>query len=248
MTMCRGKTALVTNASQNEGHAAAIALAGAGAQVLVHDDRATRKIARTVSLIQATGGVAEAITTDTTAPNGPDSLARQTRQIVGDRLDILVFNTASTNAPSNQSMAATFDAQMAARARAPFLLVQQLLPILSRGSSVIFTCRSDPTLHDSGPRYFSAFATIAGLTEHFSALLRASGVRVNALDLATDSKEPLESAASGSAKRSGNSVPSGADQQLGALVIFLASNDARQITGEMIQIANERVATPMQRS
>jgi 3-oxoacyl-[acyl-carrier protein] reductase len=150
MTMCRGKTALVTNASRNEGHAAAIALADAGAQVLVHDDRATRRIARTVRLIQANGGVARAITTDTTAPDGPDSLAQQTRLIVGDRLDILVFNTASTRTPSNQSMAATFDAQIAARARAPFLLVQQLVPILSRGSlasySLVDTTRRSTTL------------------------------------------------------------------------------------------------------
>jgi hypothetical protein len=43
----------------------------------------------------------------------------------------------------------------------------------------------------------------------------------------------------GPAKRLGNSESSNpaADQQIGALVIFLASNDAQQITGETIQVA-----------
>ena len=243
MVACRGKTALVTNASRREGRVAAMALASAGAQVLVHDDRATHRIEGIVKRIHAAGGVAKAITTDTRAPDGPGHLAQQTRAIVGDRLDILVFTAPSPTTPVGKklSVAAAFDAQLAVRARAPFVLVQQLLPILSRGSSVIFTSpRTKETALDSIPAYLSAANTIFGLTRHFSALLKAKGVRVNAIDLASqlsDSPGPSEGQKTFRYASNDESSISRADLQVGEAVTFLASNDAHQITGETIKVA-----------
>jgi hypothetical protein len=62
------------------------------------------------------------------------------RDIVGDRLDILVANAGISRAKTiEETSIEDFDALFAVNVRAPYFLVQQLLPILSDGSSFIFT-------------------------------------------------------------------------------------------------------------
>ena len=66
-----GKTALVTGASRGIGRASALALAAAGAQVLVHYGRGAAEANAVVAEINNTGGHADAITADlaTSAPS-----------------------------------------------------------------------------------------------------------------------------------------------------------------------------------
>jgi|GEM_PF-6769804 len=85
MPTLTGKTALVTGASRGMGGASALALAAAGAQVLVHYGRGANKADGVVAEIRKAGGRADAIATDLAA-DGASELARQTRTIVGDRL------------------------------------------------------------------------------------------------------------------------------------------------------------------
>ena len=75
---------------------------------------------------------------DLSAPDGAHSLAEQVRRIVGDRLDILVLNAgASKTATIEDTTVKDFDKLFAVNVRAPFFVVQQLLPILGNGSSVV---------------------------------------------------------------------------------------------------------------
>src|ERR1700679_3693914 len=92
MTNLSGKTALVTGGSRGIGRATALALAKAGAQVLVHYGRATKEADAVVPEILRAGGRAQAIAGDMTEAEGPYKLGKQVRAIVGDRLDILVAN------------------------------------------------------------------------------------------------------------------------------------------------------------
>src|SRR5260221_12295627 len=87
-----GKTALVTGASRGIGRASALALAAAGAQVLVHYGRGAKEADDVVAEISEAGGRADAIATDLAAADGASKLARQAPINVGDRLDILVGN------------------------------------------------------------------------------------------------------------------------------------------------------------
>src|ERR1700681_338452 len=92
MATLTGKTALVTGGSRGIGRASALALAAARAQVLVHSGRGAKEADGVVAEIAAAGGRADAIAADLAAADGAGKLARQTRSIVGDRLDILVAN------------------------------------------------------------------------------------------------------------------------------------------------------------
>src|SRR5260370_5060329 len=94
-----GKTALITGASRGIGRASALALAAAGAQVLVHYGRGAKEADEVVAEISEAGGRADAIATDLAAADGASKLARQARSIVGHRLDILVPNPRALKAP-----------------------------------------------------------------------------------------------------------------------------------------------------
>jgi 3-oxoacyl-[acyl-carrier protein] reductase len=85
-----GKTALVTGASRGIGRVSVLALATAGAQVLVHYGRGANEADSVVSEIHKAGGRGDAVAADLEKADGPHRLAKLARDIVGDRLDILV--------------------------------------------------------------------------------------------------------------------------------------------------------------
>src|SRR4029077_13924701 len=136
MPNLNGKTALVTGASRGMGRASALALAAAGAQVLVHYGRGAKEADGVVAEIRKAGGRADAIATELAAGDGDGKLARQARDIIGDRLDILVANAGISKAASLEEITVEdFDKLFAVNVRAPYFLVQQLLPVLGEGSS-----------------------------------------------------------------------------------------------------------------
>ncbi len=182
MTDLSGKTALVTGASRGIGHSSALALANAGAQVLVHYSSSPAQADETVATIRERGGRAEALKADMGTSDGPHMLAKKVREIVGARLDILVANAGiSHSATISDTNVEDFDRLFAVNVRGPFFLVQQLLPILGDGSSVIFL--SSLVAH-AAVGTLSAYAATKGaidtLVRHFAAELGPRGIRVNA--------------------------------------------------------------------
>ena len=83
MKKLSGKTALVTGASRGMGRASALALAGAGAQVLVHYSSGVKEAEAVVAEIRKAGGRADTIAADLSAPDGAHKLAKQVRGAAG---------------------------------------------------------------------------------------------------------------------------------------------------------------------
>jgi 3-oxoacyl-[acyl-carrier protein] reductase len=138
MTTLQDKTALVTGASRGIGRATAWALAEAGAHVLVHYSRSVQEAESLVAAIRAKGGRANAISADLGTSEGPSLLAKQVRTIVGDRLDVLVLNAGISKAARLADYTVEdLGSLFATNVRGPFFLVQQLLPVLSEGSSIV---------------------------------------------------------------------------------------------------------------
>ncbi len=242
MTKLSGKTALVTGASRGIGRAAALALAAEGAQVLVHYGRGAAEAEAVVAEIRAARGRADLVGADLEAPDGPHRLAERVRALIGDRLDILVANAGVSKAAAIEELTVEdFDRLFAVNVRAPFFLVQQLLPILRDGSSV--TLLSSLAAH-SAVGTISAYAATKGavdtLVKHFAFILGPKGIRVNAVapgivetDMSNFTKTDAgRDYALGIQALKRMAQPS----DIGGVIAFLASADARWITGDTIRV------------
>lgn len=242
MSKLAGKTSLVTGASRGIGRASALALAKAGAQVLVHYSRGEQEAAAVVNEIRRAGGKAEKIAADLSQPDGPHQLAQRVRTIIGGRLDVLVANAGVTSATSIQDTTVEdFDRLFAVNVRAPFFLVQQLLPALCTGSSVVLL--SSLAAHTSVGT-LSAYAATKGaidtLVKHFATALGERGIRVNAVapgvvptDMSSFAKtETGRDFTLGMQALKRMAQP----DDIGAAITFLASDEARWITGETLRV------------
>jgi NAD(P)-dependent dehydrogenase (short-subunit alcohol dehydrogenase family) len=239
---CNGKTALVTGASRGIGRAAALALAEAGAQVLVHYGRGKAEADAVVAGIKGGGGRAQAVGADLAKADGPAVLARQVREIAGERLDILVANAGiAKDASIEATTVEDFDALFAVNVRAPFFLVQQLLPILRDGSSVIFT--SSLAAH-AAVGNLSAYAATKGaidtMVKHFAAVLGPKGIRVNAVApgvVATDMSSFAKTDAGRDATTAMQALKRVAQpEDIAGAIAFLASDAARWVSGDTLRV------------
>jgi 3-oxoacyl-[acyl-carrier protein] reductase len=177
-TNLSNKTALGTGASRGIGRAAALALAAAGAQVVVHYGRNAEQAKAVVDEIRTAGGRADAISADLAAPNGPHALAERLRKRVGERLDILVLNAGiSNNTPFEDMTIEEFDALFAVNVRAPYFLVQQLLPMLGDGSTIIFLSSLGARVAvGSLAAYASTKGAISTLVKYFAVAFGPRGI------------------------------------------------------------------------
>jgi 3-oxoacyl-[acyl-carrier protein] reductase len=243
MTKLADKIALVTGGSRGMGRATAIALAAAGARVIVHYGRNADEAKTVVDRIRAAGGRADAVAADLAAPDGAHKLAAQVRSLIGGgRLDILVSNAGVSNAtPFDAMTVADFDTLFAVNVRAPYFLVQQLLPAFGDNASIVF-------LSSLGARAavgtLSAYASTKGaintLVKYFAAALGERGIRVNAVapgvidtDMSNFTKtEQGRTAVMGmqTLKRIGQ------PGDVASVIAFLASDDARWITGDIVAV------------
>jgi NAD(P)-dependent dehydrogenase (short-subunit alcohol dehydrogenase family) len=241
MEVLSGKTALVTGGSRGIGRAAALALGRAGAQVLVHYGRSAKEAEEVAVQVRAAGGRADVVTADLSAPDGPHKLARQVRGIICERLDILVANAGISKAATIEATTlADFDELFAVNVRAPFFVVQQLLPILTEGSSIVFV--SSLAAH-AAVSNLSAYSATKGaidtIVKHFAFALGPRGIRVNAVApgiVATDMSN-FAKTAEGREYAMGIQALKRVAQpdDIGGVIAFLASDDARWITGDSIR-------------
>lgn len=249
MTTLHNKTALVTGASRGIGRATAVALADAGAHVLVHYGRSAREAESLVAELQKKGGRAEAISADLGTPDGASLLAKQVRSIVGDRLDVLVLNAGISKAARIADYTVEdFDNLFATNVRSPFFLVQQLLPLLGEGSNIVVISSigaravlSKPGLESpSILAYASTKGALETLVKNWAAILGPSGIRVNSVApgvIDTDMSNFTKTEAGREIALGMQALKRlGKPEDVADVVAFVASDAARWITGASIPV------------
>ena len=242
MKRLEGKTALVTGGSRGIGRASVIALAREGAQVILHYGRAKTEADEIVAEIVRQGGRAQSVPADMASPVGPHELAQKVRAIVGDRLDILVANAGvSIPASIENTKVADFDQLFAINVRAPYFVIQQLLPILTEGSSIIVTTSLAAHAAVEG---LSAYSMTKGaldtMVKHFALTLGARGIRVNAIAPGIVETDMSEFARTDQGRQYAMNMQAlkrvAQPDDIGDVVAFLASNEARWITGDILHV------------
>lgn len=249
MASLQGKTALVTGASRGIGRATGLAIAAAGAHVLVHYGRSAPEAESLVSEIQAKGGRANAISANLGIPDGAALLAKQVRSIVADRLDVLVLNAGISKAARIADYTVEdFDNLFATNVRSPFFLVQQLLPILGEGSNIIVISSigahavvGKPSLDNpSILAYASTKGALETLVKNWAAVLGPRGIRVNAVApgvIDTDMSNFTKTEAGREITLGMQALKRiGKPEDVADVVAFLASEAARWITGASIPV------------
>jgi 3-oxoacyl-[acyl-carrier protein] reductase len=242
MTMLANKIALVTGASRGMGRATALALGAAGARVIVHYGRNADEAKVVVDQIRAKGGQADAVGADLAAPDGAHVLAAAVRNLTGDKLDILVSNAGISIATTIETLSVKdFDSLFAVNVRAPYFLVQQLLPILRDGGVIVFVSSLGARAAvGTLAAYASTKGAINTLVKYLASALGPRGIRVNAIApgvIDTDMSNFTKTEAGRATVMGMQSLKRiGQPEDVASVVEFLASDASRWITGDVIAV------------
>ncbi len=242
MKELQGKTALVTGASRGIGRAAARALGREGAKVLVHYSKSASEADSVEQQIRTSGGLAEKLSAELGEPDGPHRLADKVKQLAGNRLDILVANAGISNAsPIGDMKVDEFDRMFAINVRAPYFLIQQLLPCMDNGGCIVLT--SSLAARSAIPNlsaYSATKAAVSNLVIQLAAELGPRGIRVNAVApgvVETDMSNFTKTDAGRNTVLGMQALKRIAQpDDLGAAFSFLASPDAKWITGHILHV------------
>jgi 3-oxoacyl-[acyl-carrier protein] reductase len=249
MTTLKNKTALVTGASRGIGRATALALADAGAYVLVHYGRSAQDAESVVAAIQAKGGRATAISADLASPDGAAPLAKEVRSSVGDRLDVLVLNAGITKAALIADYKVEdLDNLFATNVRGPFFLVQQIVPLLGEGSNIVVitsavarTVVGKPGIENASIlAYASTKGALETLVKNWAAILGPRGIRVNAVAPGVIDTDMSSFTKTDAGREYALGIQAlkrlGKPEDVADVVAFVASDAARWITGASIPV------------
>ncbi|GAB4113478.1 MAG: pteridine reductase [Roseiflexaceae bacterium] len=233
----RGKAALVTGGVRRLGRASALALAEAGADLLIHTSQAPEQAATTLAELQAHGVRAHVVQGDLAIPADCERIVDRAVELYG-RLDILVNNAGIWGpTPIDQPLdLERWDALFHTNLRGVFLVTQRAAVALRSAHGAVINIADVGVYKPFGdhPAYLATKGGIVALT---TALARdlAPQVRVNAVApgpvLMPDDWTPEQSAG---AARGTLLKRIGRAEDIGQAVRFLAS--AEYITGVILPV------------
>lgn len=242
------KTALITGSSRGIGRAVALAFAREGADLIgVHYTAKPDAAQATVRDIEALGIKAVAIKADLRqGKQAADSLWAQfseaaQAQTGSQALDILVNNAGIAPAvPLKQTTEEVFDEVMVINCKAPFFLIQAVADHIRDNGRIVnvstgFTRIAAPT----HPAYAASKGALETLTLALAPDFAARGITVNAvMPGVTETDMNAEWLASPEARAGAEALSVfsrvGRADDIADVIAFLASNDARWTTGQII--------------
>jgi 3-oxoacyl-[acyl-carrier protein] reductase len=245
MKRLAGKVAVVTGASKGIGAAIAKQLAADGAQVVVNYATSREGAGKVVQEITKAGGDAIAVGASVAKEADVQALFAETRKAYG-KVDILVNNAGVYGFSSlEQVTAEEYRRQYDTNVLGLLLATKAALPYFpSEGGSVINISSVASAL---APAEASVYASTKGavdtITKTLAKELAARKIRVNAINpglVITEGTQAAGIAGSDFEKGAIAATPlgrAGQPEDIAPPVAFLASDDARWITGETIFVS-----------
>jgi 3-oxoacyl-[acyl-carrier protein] reductase len=241
MFSLKDKVALVTGASQGIGRATSVALAAAGAKVAVAA-RSADKLASLVAEIESAGGAAVAVPMDVADAAQVKAGFQQTLAKFG-KLDILVNNAAITRDTLALRMKLEdWEVVLRTNLTGAHLCIQQALGAMlkQRGGRIInLTSVVAETGNAGQANYVASKAGLIGLTRAIAVEVASRNITVNAVApgfIATPMTDPLSQEIKDKMKSLIPLGRFGTDRDVAAAIIFLASDEAGYITGQVLDV------------
>jgi 3-oxoacyl-[acyl-carrier protein] reductase len=241
MCSLKEKVALITGASQGIGRATALAFAASGAKVAV----AARQIAKLEELvkeIEAAGGEALAVPLDVADPARVKTAFAAVLAKFG-KLDVLVNNAAITRDTLALRMKVEdWDAVLRTNLTGAYLCIQQALGAMLKaryGRIVNITSVVAQTGNAGQANYVSSKAGLIGLTRAIAVEVASRSITVNAVApgfIETPMTDPLSQELKDKMKSMIPLGRFGTDKEIASAVMFLASDEAAYITGQVLDV------------
>ena len=242
-----GKVAIVTGASRGIGRAIAERFAAEGARVVVNYVAGTARADAVIEGIKARGGEAIAVRADVSKVADVAALVAATMDHFG-RIDILVNNagvmfTKGVLETSEEEWDLTIDVNL----KGPYLCSKAVAPIMIRqGAGAIVNMSSNSGLyHPSAMRFTEYVVSKAGLNGLTKAMALAFGpeIRVNAICpgwIRTDMLEDIDPAVHQRILDETALRRWGTPGDIASAAVYLASDEASFVTGELHLVAGGR--------
>jgi 3-oxoacyl-[acyl-carrier protein] reductase len=241
MFSLKDKVALVTGASQGIGRATSLALAEAGAKVAIAA-RNTEKLASLAAEIAAAGGEALAVPMDVADP-AQVKTAFQQLLAKFSKLDILVNNAAITRDTLALRMKLEdWEAVLRTNLTGAHLCIQQALGAMLKqraGRIINITSVVAETGNAGQANYVASKAGLIGLTRAIAVEVASRSITVNAIApgfIATPMTDPLSQEIKDKMKSMIPLGRFGTDRDVAAAIVFLASDEAGYITGQVLDV------------
>ncbi len=236
-----GRTAAITGPSRGLGAAIAVALAEAGADIVLLGPSADR-MSQTRDKVLDLGRQCVVIELDV-RDVASIPVAFEQAVLNAGRIDILVNNAGvNQTEPSVDVTPETWDRLHEINLRAPFFCAQAVAPeMIARGSGKIINVASDAGVKGFSEHaaYGSSKGGLLQLTRNLATEWGPSGVQVNAVapgaswtDMTAPAMENPEIAASIIGRGVSGRISN--PEEVGAAVVFLASKEADQVIGQTL--------------
>ncbi len=241
MFSLKNKVALVTGASQGIGRATALALAEAGAKVAIAA-RNTEKLMSLAEEILAAGGEALPVPLDVADAAQVKTGFQQLLAKLG-KLDILVNNAAITRDTLALRMRLEdWDAVLRTNLTGAYLCTQQALGAMLKqraGRIINISSVVAETGNAGQANYVASKAGLIGLTRAIAVEVASRNITVNAIApgfIATPMTDPLSNELKDKMKAMIPLGRFGNDRDVATAIVFLASDEAGYITGQVLDV------------
>ena len=239
----RGKIALVTGAQQGIGRGIALAFAREGADIAVNylDDRVeAEKVMREVC---AAGQRAVLVQADVARPTDAQTMVAQVLSELGG-LDVLVNNAGVyPRVPFLEMRETDWDLVLDVNLKGGFFCAQaaaRAMVAAGRRGSIINMASQAIRGAVRGVHYSASKGGVVAMTRATALELASHGIRVNAIAPGlTDTAQPRYGNNEDELAAMARAVPLGRMAQpddIAAVAVFLASDDARHVTGQTVHV------------